>query len=291
MHLHCFRPKYPVAILAATEVASTLQEPALASQWEVWLNDWNAQFKPVAEEKIRDISQRRTTHKAQFCRVLTEAFKFLSCFDVANTAGRVSHRWSDTAWSSEVWISLGNRDFASVQRPITTRGDYFFVYFRACLSCHQLVDAGQVKSVCPRTKRVLCGRCFQLPECTLFRLREYQQLMGVSEDYLRQAHVPIREYDGGQWVYAHEADQLLTDYRSARRADLLAVLPSLTTYKSEDVSTLSRWNFSKGRYLGPVVTRGIKGEKGLTKLLRIVYCETGNPEASLLVRRKRRANI
>lgn len=283
VHLLCFRPKYPVAVLPQHEVRLEVSGESQLQQWKDWLGHWNSRYAPLSLASITEISRRRVYIPANFSRPLAEALKFLEGAEVCTVAA-ACRLWYGVAWSGDVWASLGNRDFPYVQRAIANREDYIVAHFRACLSCSRFPPDEDVKALCPRTRRVICRHCFQLPECTVFQVHEYQDLMGVSKDYLSAAGVPVRDFNGSFWIFAHEADNILTAYRERRRRELLSALLAKSLYKAEDLDALARWNFSKGRYLGAVLKA--KRDSGLMALLRCIYCET-NSNSSLLTRKKR----
>lgn len=289
-HLSCYRPRFPVTIDLAQDVVNRLQQPQNSLIFEEWVAKWNSQFQPITTWKVGQPPQ--TPH---FSRGYIEVFKFLTHNEVCRLVGLTCREWRELAWSEELWLSLARRDFPLevISAGCTCREGYMRLYTQACLACCRLPQ--QIKVICPVTKRPICASCFQKPGSSVFQVTEYASLLGISQDYMREASIPVYAYNQKNWVFSHQADQLLIDHRAQRRSELLQQLANFQHRFSErDLQKIRLLNLGRAKYIGVVLKHKFEGEEDLIDLLNFIYNSwdgKGMTLGKLIKRNKRRTRV
>ena len=290
-HLACYRPRCPVTI-TPSDIINKLQRPHNQSSFTHWLSQWNAQFQPLSSSLLPRNSPPSTS---SFSRLHIEVFKFLSHSDLCLTVELVAKEWRALAWSEELWRTLAERDYPEeqVNAGKTARDAYIHLYAETCLACNRVPRKG-VRVICPITKRPICTLCYQKPGSSIFPMREYAALLGVNQEYIREAAVPVYSYNSNHWVFSHQADQRVTSYRSQRRLALLKRLESANhLFALEDLQKIMCLNLSRAKYIGVVLRHKFEGEEDLIDLLNFIYSSSESKGLSFetLLKRNRRRRL
>lgn len=289
-HLSCYRPRFPVTIDLTQDVINRLQQPQNQIIFEEWVSKWNSQFKPVSTWKVGDPPQI-----IHFSRGYIEVFKFLTHKDICVLVGLTCRVWRELGWSEELWTFMTRRDFPLEAIPSTpnAREGYMKLYTQACLACCRLPQ--QIKVICPVSKRPICASCFQKPGSSVFQVTEYASLLGISQDYMREASIPVYAYNQKNWVFSHQADQLLIDHRANRRSQLFQQLANFQhLFSDRDLQKIRMLNLSRAKYIGVVLKHKFEGEEDLIDLLNYIYNSwdgKGMTLEKLIKRNKRRSRI
>lgn len=286
-HLGCYRPRLPATIDLTQDVLNQLQKPQNQEVFQEWVAKWNSQFLPFSSWNVGKSPQSN-----RFSRGHIEIFKFLSHTEICGLVGLTCHLWYELAWSEELWISLAHRDFPLEAIPPTlpAKEGYMQLYTHTCLACRRLPQ--QIKVICPVSKRPICSTCFQKPSSSVFQVNEYVSLLGISQDYLHEASIPVYAYNDKNWVFSHQADELLIDHRAKRRAELLEQLNNFPhRFNDRDLQKIRLLNLKRAKYIGVVLKHKFEGEEDLIDLLTFIYNSgegKGMTLEKLLKRNKRR---
>lgn len=288
-HLACYRPRCPVTITSA-DIVNKLQRPLNQSSLSAWLYQWNSQFLSLSMVLLPCSSPQSAR---SFSRLHVEVFKFLSHSDLCLSVELVCKQWRGWAWAKELWRVLAERDFPEERASslYNAREAYIRLYAETCLACSRIPRQG-IRVICPITKRPICTSCYQSPGSSVFPMREYASLLGVHEDYIREAAVPLYAYNANQWVFSHQADIRVTAYRSQRRLALLKRLEGTNhLFTLEDLNKIMYLNLARAKYIGVVLKHKFEGEEDLIDLLSFIYSSSdsqGITFDSLLKRNRRR---
>lgn len=289
-HLACYRPRWPVTI-TPFDIINKLQRPRNRSSFLHWLSQWNAQFQvPVS------LLPHNSPPSTSSCsRLHIEVFKYLSHSDLCLTVELVSKQWRAYTCSEELWRTLAERDYPEEHANAgeTARDAYIHLYAETCLACNRVPRRG-VRVICPITKRPICTLCYQKPGSSIFSIREYAILLGVTQEYIREAAVPVYSYNANQWVFSHQADQRVTAYRSQRRLALLKRLESAKhLFALEDLQKIMCLNLTRAKYIGVMLRYKFEGEEDLIDLLNFIYSSSDSRGLSFesLIKRNRRRRL
>lgn len=177
---------------------------------------------------------------------------------------------------------------------VSVREGYMRMRAQTCLACSKIPPNGQIRIICPISQRPICSICYQKPGSSVFKIREYATLMGVSMDYMREAEVPVYAYNCTNWVFSHLADPKISQYRVKRRSKMLENLAKMPNFfESKDLQKIANLNPSRAKYIGVVLRRKFKGEEDLIDLLQFVFSasERRGMNVCALVKRNRRRRL
>lgn len=292
-HLNCYKPKYPVTILPESDVTNSLHSPENQALFSSWIHQWNVQFSP---RDMSSLPSQTVPSTSPINRLYLEIFKFLTHHEICLLAGRTCKEWLMYTWNQELWVDLIARDFQDERRDfeVSAREGYMRLRAETCLACCKRPQEGQIRVVCPLSQRPICSSCFQKPGSSVFKVHEYAKLMGISQDYMREACVPVYSYNSSHWVFSHQADLKIQQYRLKRRSEMLETLTQIPNFFTEkDLEKIKTLNPSRAKYIGVFLKHKFREEEDLIDLLQFIFasCDRKGLNFSTLLKRNRRRKI